>query len=207
MRTTRGRAPLILGALLSTVLLSAGCGIEDDRERTTGVGADRAPAAVSSVDEVLAKHQLDGLEPVALIDRLDRLAGAARPRELMASVRPDRLVLTAGEEERSLELPADRFYLSVAPYVNSTHECFNHSLTTCTGELSGAKVGVKVVDRKSGKVLVDEERATFANGFVGIWLPRDIEARLTITSAQGRGSVDVGTGVDAATCLTTLRLT
>ncbi|MDP9822944.1 hypothetical protein J2S59_002753 [Nocardioides massiliensis] len=72
-------------------------------------------------------------------------------------------------------MPEDRFYLAVAPYVDQTHECFYHSLTTCLGELDSADVRVKIVDEANDEVLVDEVRTTFDNGFLGFWLPRDIE--------------------------------
>ncbi len=49
-----------------------------------------------------------------------------------------------------------------------------------------------------------EQRSTFANSFVGLWLPWDVEATLTITSEKGQGSVDISTVADAPTCLTTL---
>lgn len=194
-----------LAALLAaTVLALTGCAaLNDDDTRTE----QTMPTNAGQVDDVLATHQLDDLEVVDLVDRLDRLAGDDRPSELMAAVLPDRLILTTGGDEVSRDLPADRFYLSVAPYLSRTHDCFNHSLTTCTGELADTQVGIKVVDRETGKVLMDEQRSTFANGFVGLWLPREIEATLAITSDLGRGSVNISTAADAPTCLTTLKLT
>ncbi len=195
---------LLLATLVTaTTLVLSGCAAAND-------DAPSGPPVTSSagqVDDVLATHQLGDLKTVDLVERLDRLAGKDRPSELMASVRPDRLVLTAGGDEVSLDLPTDRFYLSVAPYVSQTHDCFNHSLTTCTGELADTQVQVKVVDRGTGKVLMDEQRSTFANGFVGVWLPRDIKATLTVTAAAGRASADITTEADAPTCLTTLKLT
>lgn len=195
---------------LLTVFLAAGalllgsCAVSTDDDTSSG---QTQSAETSQVDDVLATHDLDDLSTVDLVDRLDRLGGKQRPTELMAAVLPDKIVLTAAGAEVSRDLPADRFYLSVAPYANQTHDCFNHSLTTCTGELSDTSVRVKVVEDETGKVLVDEERSTFANGFLGLWLPRDIRATLTITSALGQGSVEISTAADAATCLTTLKLT
>ncbi|MHB1064925.1 MAG: CueP family metal-binding protein, partial [Georgenia sp.] len=129
-----------------------------------------------------------------------------RPADLMASVRPEVLLLSDGVAEHSLPLPADRFYVSIAPYVNQTHECFFHSLTTCRGELGGEDVTVRVVD-DAGEVLVDEERTTFANGFVGMWLPRDVTGTIEVTQGGRTGVVEFSTDADGATCVTTLRLT
>lgn len=82
----------------------------------------------------------------------------------------------------------------MAPYVDQTHECFNHSLTTCKGELASKAMQVRIVD-EHGKVLVDETRTTFENGFVGFWLPRDIKGTLRVTYGARVGEVDIVTGV------------
>jgi hypothetical protein len=149
---------------------------------------------------------MEGLDVVDVIDRLDRLAGEDRPSDLMASVRPGELQLSAGDDTAALAIPADRFYLSVAPYVDHTHECFYHSLTTCQGELIGKDVEVKVVDATTGEVLVDETRTTFANGFVGFWLHRDITGTIEVGYDGLTARAEMSTEPDAPTCLTTLHL-
>lgn len=103
-------------------------------------------------------------------------------------------------------MPEDRFYLSVAPYIDQTHECFHHSLTTCAGELASTGVHVQVVDETNDRVLLDQDRTTFENGFTGFWLPRDIEGTLRVTYGRRTGEVEFATDQGAATCLTTLRL-
>jgi hypothetical protein len=40
--------------------------------------------------------------------------------------------------------------------VSNTHDCYFHSLTTCTGELGGQQVTVLIVDDETGEVYVDE---------------------------------------------------
>ncbi|MFA6575897.1 MAG: CueP family metal-binding protein, partial [Nocardioides sp.] len=175
-------------------------GCSDDPKET-------AAPSDSASDTLLADYGLDGMETVEIIDHLDRLGGDDRPADLMASVRPSELVVSAGDEEYSLEVPDGQFYLSVAPYVDTTHECFNHSLTTCQGELTETDVDVTITDETNGEVLVDEVRTTFANGFVGFWLPRDIEGTVSIEYDGKAGVVDFATGEDSPTCLTTLQLT
>lgn len=189
--TLRGLAG---GVLLLAVL--TGC--SDDPQETA------APAA-STEETLLAEYDLDGMETVEIIDHLDRLGGDDRPRDLMASVRPSELVVSEGDEEFSLEVPDGQFYLSVAPYVETTHECFNHSLTTCQGELTETDVDVTITD-EDGEVLVDGVRTTFANGFVGFWLPRDIEGTVSVEYDGKSGAVDFATGAESPTCLTTLQL-
>ncbi len=166
-------------------------------------------AAPSGSDAILAAYDLDGLDTRAVIDRLDEMPVTDRPQTLRASVRPDEVLLTdtASGAEATLDIPDDAFYLSIAPYINGTHECFYHSLTTCKGELGGQEVHVTITDKATGEVLVDETGPTFDNGFVGFWLPRDVEATLQVEHEGHSASADIGTGPDDPTCLTTLQLT
>jgi hypothetical protein len=201
------RRLLVVGA--ASVLTMAGC---------TGTGGGSAPvagpvgatvAAASSSAEaqpLLARYGLAGKSTVEVIDQLDRLALQQRPASLKASVRADELLISDGGPEYSLPLPADRFYLSAGPYLQQTHDCFFHAPTGCKGELAGKQVQVKIVNDADGAVLVDESRTTFANGFVGFWLPRDITGTLQITSDGKTATSKISTDADAPTCLTTLRL-
>ncbi|MEZ5085417.1 MAG: CueP family metal-binding protein [Tessaracoccus sp.] len=91
------------------------------------------------------------------------------------------LLLTDDQQrETTIAMPEDEFYVSFAPYVSQTHDCHFHSLTTCVGELQNADVQVTVTDEASGETLVDEALTTYDNGFLGVWLPRDIDGTLTV---------------------------
>ncbi len=164
-------------------------------------------ASQPAADDVLAGHDLAGLDAVQIIERLDKMAVADRPADLMASVRPDFLVVTDDQQrETRLAMPSSEVYISVAPYVDQTHECYFHSLTTCQGELGNEEVKVTLVS-SDGEVLVDEVRQTYDNGFTGFWLPRGIEATLSVERAGQTGSVELSTmNDDDATCVTTLQL-
>ncbi|MDD9207569.1 CueP family metal-binding protein [Georgenia sp. 10Sc9-8] len=186
----------IAAAALTLVL--AGCSSDSS-------GSTDAANIPESDQAFLAEHDLDGMASDEIVEHLDGLGGAERPTDLMASVRVEELVMTDGEEEIGLELPEDRFYLSVAPYVNQTHECFYHSLTTCQGELSGEEVDVKITD-EAGEVLVEETTTTAANGFVGYWLPRDVEGTVEVSYDGKTGEVPFATDEEGATCLTTLQV-
>lgn len=196
-------ARLVVAAVAATMLVS-GCAGSSQNHPVARSSSSSSPSVAAPL---LARYGLQGLDATQIVDRLDRLGLAERPTDLKASVRPDQLELTWGKLVYALPLPADRFYLSVAPYVDTTHECFYHSLTTCKGELADQAVRVVVTDSTHGTVLFDGARTTFDNGFVGFWLPRDITGTVTVTYGGRTGEVRFATDDHAPTCLTTLRLT
>ncbi|MGB3955785.1 MAG: CueP family metal-binding protein [Brooklawnia sp.] len=192
------KRPVILLAAFALVL--AGCSTTPDASPTASPPANTAAQA-----DFLAAHDLDGMDGQQIVDHLDRMPVAERPTDLMASVRADQLVLADVEQEVMVPLAEDRFYLSVAPYVDQTHECYYHSLTTCRGELANEDIGVRIVD-ETGEVLVDEQATTFDNGFVGFWLPREVDGTIEVTYDGRTGQSPFSTREDGATCLTTLRI-
>lgn len=166
-----------------------------------------APAATTSADAaaVLASVGLTGLTGRQAVEKLDQ-DPTKRPLAFRASVRPDRLILNDGTREASLPLSGENsFYLSIAPYAARTHECFFHSLATCQGELVSKPVHVRIVDA-AGTVLVDADATTYANGFVGFWLPANITGKVTVTTEGRTGTVPFATGPQDPTCLTTLKI-
>ena len=191
----RRQLSAVLAALAVAGIALAGC---------TVPAPDADPAAAQ---EILASHELAGLDVGEVIERLEATPVADRPDRLLASVQPDALVLRdeSGRESR-LPMPRDTVYVSIAPFREHTHECHFHSLTTCLGELSDTEVRVSVT-AEDGKTLVDETRPTEDNGFIGIWVPRDIEATLTVESEGLTGTVPLSTtSPDDRTCITDLQL-
>jgi hypothetical protein len=194
--------PLVLAA--AAVLALAGC------SATPATNSPAAPPAASSAqDPLLAAYDLAGLEGREIVDRLDRTPVEDRQPDLLASVRPGELLLSdsGSDQPTAVDLPEGEFYLSIAPYVEQTHDCFFHSLTTCRGELAGEPVHVSITDRGTGEVLVDETTETFDNGFVGYWLPVGIDATVQVAHDGRVGTQHIATGPEDPTCLTTLRLT
>ncbi|MCQ4619090.1 CueP family metal-binding protein [Corynebacterium genitalium ATCC 33030] len=171
--------------------------------------ADPEPAvtAEATQDKFLTAHGLAAMDATEIIDHLDQEAVADRPTDLIASVRPNELVLSDENQEVALDLPQDLTYVSIAPYVTQTHDCFYHSLTTCLGELRNAPVQVTVTDETTGEVLIDEQTTTFDNGFVGFWLPREATGTIEVTHQGRTGVTEFSTTADGATCVTDLPLT
>lgn len=155
---------------------------------------------------MLAENDLTGLDAKQVIDRLDAMPLAERPKNLFASIRSDTLLVSdGGDREVTLPMPIDEFYVSMAPYVTQTHDCYFHSLTTCVGELQDKEVHVTITDA-DGTVLVDDKYRTFDNGFVGFWLPRDIDATVTLDFDGKSVTAPLSTTGEDPTCVTTLQL-
>jgi hypothetical protein len=198
---------VLTAAAAASLVLVAGCASGTESQAPPAQGAASSIAAPSdwTAQGILTKLGLTGRSATEVVEALDQKSGE-RQRDVLASVRYDSLVLKDDSGESQVELPDGQFYLSVAPYVSRTHECYYHSLTTCTGELADQIVDVTIVD-SAGKTLVDGPARTYANGFVGFWLPRDIEGTITVTHEGRTATSAISTGQEAPTCLTTLQLT
>jgi hypothetical protein len=184
-------------ALVAAVLILGGCASPPSADTT------------SDQPSILAEYGLTGLDGPAIIDRLESTPVDTRPSDLRASVRPGELLIsTVGSDAvATVELPDGQFYLSVAPFLDQTHDCYYHSLTTCRGELRGEEVHLTVTRRDTGGVLVDQVMQTYDNGFVGVWLPAGIEATISVEHDGYSASAPIATGPSDPTCITTLQLT
>ncbi len=200
------RAPALLLAVATAGVLTACAGGSPDASAgpDTAAPAGRASAGTTTAD-LLAAHGLAGKTPTQVVEALDR-DPSPRPRPLRASVRPGEVVFDDGARQATLPLPSDRFYLSIAPYERRTHECFHHNLGTCQGELVNATLHVTITD-EHGRALVDRDMTTYANGFVGFWLPKGIRGTVTVAKDGKAGRVPIATSESSPTCLTTVRLT
>lgn len=187
----------IIPAILAGILVLVGCSASD---------ANQSAPHSDGVAEFLTENDLGGKSAQQVIDHLDSLGGEARPSNYLASIRANKVVFITEDDELALPLPDDKFYISIAPFRENTHPCTFHSLTTCQGELTGEDFEVEVVDGQ-GEVILSESRTSFENGFIGLWLPRDIDGTITITDGAGNsGQVKFTTDDTGATCITDLQL-
>ncbi|SDS25323.1 hypothetical protein SAMN04489752_1308 [Brevibacterium siliguriense] len=201
MKTTK----FALGAAALALTLS-GCSAPGPGSGPSADSEESAAAQPGSAEALLADLDLGDEDVTEVIDRLDRLPVEERPADLMASVQPDELVLTDGQREATMALPEGRSYVSIAPFVDATHDCFYHSLTTCLGEMSGEDVDVVITDSATGETVVDESTTTFDNGFVGFWVPSDVTGTIEVTAAGKTGATEFSTRSDGPTCVTDLKL-
>lgn len=121
------------------------------------------------------------------------------------SVHEDELLILFENNQVSLPMPKDEFYLSVAPYIDQTHDCYYHSATGCRGELKEQEFFVEFKDIE-GNVILSENMTSLSNGFIDLWLPRNIEGTLTITFNNLESSKIISTVDNAPTCETTMKL-
>jgi len=124
-----------------------------------------------------------------------------------ASISSKELVVTnANSKSVSYQLPEDEFFVSIAPYIEHTHECAIHNLTGCQGELANKEMDVYIEDAE-GRTVLDQTMTTYANGFLDLWLPRNQKYRITITYDGKTATSEFSTFENDKTCITTIRLT
>lgn len=115
------------------------------------------------------------------------------------------LLVGDGTQQYEIPLSGDKFYVSVAPYINKTHRCVDHSLSGCRGEMVKQPFHVKVTDEKQ-QVIMDKDISSYENGFFGLWLPRNQAMQIEVTQPGYIGKEVISTNDDSQTCITTLRL-
>ncbi|CNH05200.1 Uncharacterised protein [Yersinia thracica] len=163
------------------------------------------PSSSSSTaaTEFLAQQGLSGKTTEQMIETIDQ-SKQERPLAYSASVTGTELKLSDGQQQFSFPV-GDKFYLSFAPYINQTHPCFNHSLSGCRGELANTPFDVKITDQ-AGKVILQDKLTSYQNGFIGVWLPRNIEGTIEVSYQGLKATSPFATQAESQTCMTTLQL-
>src|SRR5690625_1170302 len=126
--------------------------------------------------------------------------------DVSASITSDELIVTDSDnKETTYNLPEDEFFVSIAPFVETTHPCTNHSLTGCQGELVEKEFDVYIEDEE-GNVVVDETIVSLKNGFIDCWLPRDKSYNVKIQYDGKTAESEISTFEGDNTCITTMQL-
>lgn len=126
--------------------------------------------------------------------------------DITASITSHELIVTdQNNKETTYDLPEDEFFVSIAPFETTTHECAIHSLTGCQGELVEVDFQVHIED-EDGNVVIDKTMTTFENGFIDLWLPRDKTFNVTIEHNGKVAESVISTFEGDNTCITTMQL-
>ncbi|SOC56729.1 CueP family metal-binding protein [Ornithinimicrobium cerasi] len=202
------RRPAALLAVAALAVGLSGCTTEEPTPAATA-STQATPAAdeqqlPDDLTSALAGFGVDAADMRSAITELDQV-DQERPLDVQASVRAHEVVFTGASGEVSMPIEGEEMYVSIAPYVDQTHECYYHALGGCQGEMTGEDVHVTIT-AEDGTVLVDEDVTTYANGFVGFWLPRDVTGTVAVTAGDLTGETPFDTTDEGPTCITTLQL-
>jgi hypothetical protein len=202
------RRPAVLLAAVALAVGLSGCTTEEpttavptSTEATQTADEQQLPADLTSALEGFGVEGSDVKAAITGLDQVDQ----ERPLDVQASVRAHEVIFTGASGEVSMPIPGEEMYVSIAPYVEQTHECYYHALGGCQGEMTGEDVHVTIT-ADDGTVLVDEDVTTYANGFVGFWLPRDVTGTVAVTAGDLTGETPFDTTDEGPTCITTLQL-
>jgi len=205
--TSLTRRTLLTGGL--TLLGSAALIACTPQDQPTSSTASATAGTAEDLDpkarQLLSRHGIQATTAEEAVTALDRVP-QPRPLALTGSVGYDQVVLADDTDQVTVPLGGGQFYLSAAPYRTYTHECYHHNLGGCQGELTDTPIHLTVTT-DTGQVLVDEDTTTYANGFTGYWIPRNLTGTVTITAEGVTASTPFDSGPDGPTCLTTLHLT
>lgn len=146
--------------------------------------------------------EVGGREAVDLVEQL------LENGELLQSWVDDQHVyaLFTDGEQVAYPLYDEEMYVAIAPFIDVTHPCAVHYLSSCRGELAHIDVEVRVLD-ENDRVLHDGRVTTGANGFFELWLPRDGVFTLSMMAEGKRVSGLLSTQPGSATCVTDMQLT
>ncbi|MDI6742885.1 MAG: CueP family metal-binding protein [Smithella sp.] len=157
-----------------------------------------------SNDEQQLKDKLtgiDGKRAVAIANkwRMDKI-------DVVTFVTPEKVTFKFKDGQMiSVPLPDDVMMVSIAPYIDKTHECITHYMSSCDAEMKNINVKILAVTA-AGKTLINKTMKTAPTGFLDLWLPRNQVIHITV-SAKGKSATGkIFTNRDSKTCETTLKL-
>ncbi len=126
--------------------------------------------------------------------------------EITSFITPDNLIFEFSDKKKvEISLPGDSMMIAVAPYVDKIHRCSTHYISGCQGELVDVPVKVLAL-QENGTILINKTITTMSNGFIELWLPRDINITITMESMNRKVEGKLSTFTDSNTCITTMQL-
>lgn len=151
-----------------------------------------------SIAKIVAKEHPTNNEVQELIDGYSN----REIRDSSASITGENLIVFHEEGEEKYPLGEELFFVSFAPYIDTTHPCEIHSLSGCQGEMVNEDIEV-VIETKDGEVIFDETVTTGVNGFINLWVTRDQTYKLKVFYEGKEVSQSFSSFSDSATCITT----
>lgn len=154
-----------------------------------------------SITKVVAKEHPTNNEVQELIDGYSE----REIKDSGASITGQDLIVYHEEGEEKYPLGGELFFISFAPYIDTTHPCEIHSLSGCQGEMVNKDVEV-VIETEDGQVIFDETVTTGVNGFIDLWVTRDQTYELKVFYEGKEVSQSFSSFSNSPTCITTLQL-
>ena len=189
---------LIAGSVLFSMVIYSGIAFAQHSHNHVGV-----PDAVVARDKRL-KDELKGIHAKQAME----IAYKWRKEniDVKTFVTPDAVNFQFKDGKTiAVPLPDDQMIVSIAPYVNKTHPCATHTMSSCKGELKDTLIEVKAVTA-GGKVLINESIMSPFTGFIDLWLPRDQEITLYVSALGKKATGVITTFRNSKTCDSTLKL-
>ena len=149
---------------------------------------------------------LQDLSPEAVMDLADTWGMQSDVNKVTSWTTSKEFHFTFADGTKTvIPMPADRMVVSLAPYIMKTHPCRDHTPSSCRGELPNAPVEVLAVGA-DGTVILEVKTTTLPNGFVDLWLPRNMKIDVTLKARGMTATVQVGTFDSDKTCYTEPKL-
>jgi hypothetical protein len=153
-----------------------------------------------------SNEKSDGSEIKNIKEKVNEYSVGSFHDDVTASITSHELIISDKGKETTFDLPSDEFFVSIAPFMTTTHPCAIHSLTGCQGELVKEDFDVFIQD-EAGNVVVDEKMTSLENGFIDLWLPRDKNFQVILTHDGKTAESNISTFEGDDTCITTMQLT
>jgi len=101
-------------------------------------------------------------------------------------------------------LPSNEMYVAIAPYINTTHTCSEHYISTCKAELVNKEFEVNATI--GNNIILNERITSLDNGFFELWLPRNQTINVKVSYMSLTSGETIKTDKNSRTCFTTFKL-
>ncbi len=131
---------------------------------------------------------------------------------VMVKVTPNNIIASFPDGTRSsIPIPANKFFISIAPWVNFSHPCTDHVPTGCTGEMINEDMHLFIKDLETGQIINSGKVNTGNDGFIDVWLSSNSSYDINIHYRNNSGKLmqareQISTFKSDRTCITSMQL-